>query len=121
MKKMIYSVIFLILAQIVSVSPAVAGVDLVGHVKKFQVAPDGNLWFSLDAGGIAGFCKPYWYDISLYIKIDNPEYNYCYGMLMTAYVKGSRSWSRTLAFMMELFHATSVKRDTGSFSSNSVI
>ena len=66
---------------------ATAGIDIPGHVKKIQVTTDGTLWFSIDSPDSEKFCKPYWYDLNMYITKDDPQYVYYYGLLTMAFAK----------------------------------
>jgi hypothetical protein len=52
-----------------------------------QVSADGTIWFSIDSPVIENYCKPYWYDLNMYINKDNPNYSFYYGLLMFAAAK----------------------------------
>lgn len=71
-----------------------AGDDLRGQVAAVQIAPDGKLWFSMNAAAGTSapstYCKPGWAGLNLYVPKDHAEYPYYYAMLMTAVSKGKQ-------------------------------
>ncbi|QYF94838.1 hypothetical protein KY495_06545 [Massilia sp. PAMC28688] len=67
---------------------AVAGVDISGPIQRLHLAEDGSLWFAMDTTAAQTYCKPDWHSLTMYVPANHPQYQYYYGMLMTAVAKG---------------------------------
>lgn len=65
-----------------------AGTDISGPVQRLHLASDGTLWFSMDTTNAQTFCKPGWFSLTMYVPASHPQYQYYYGILMTAVAKG---------------------------------
>jgi hypothetical protein len=62
--------------------------DITGPVQRLHVADDGTLWFAMDTTVAQTYCKPGWHALTMYIPANHPQYQYYYGMLLTAVAKG---------------------------------
>jgi len=86
--KKIFLAIFFVVAQILLSQFAHAGADLWANVQRMQIDGAGTIWFAIDSPDSTKYCKPYWFEMNMYIKPDNPQYVYYYGILLTAITKG---------------------------------
>jgi len=76
------------LAMLASAVTAHAGFDIAGKVQRVQIAADGKLWFAVDNTQTTTFCKPGWFDMTMYVPPSDPQYAYYFAMLMAAATKG---------------------------------
>lgn len=79
--------ILLVICAFVSL-PAYAGADIAGPVQRVQVDAGGNIWFAMDTTTASAYCKPGWFNLTMYIPKSSPEYPYYFAMLLTAASKG---------------------------------
>ncbi|QBC45221.1 hypothetical protein [Iodobacter fluviatilis] len=80
--------ILLVICVFVSL-PSYAGIDISGPVQRVQVDAGGNIWFAMDTTAASTYCKPGWFDLTMYIPKSSPEYPYYFAMLLTAASKGN--------------------------------
>lgn len=73
---------------LVHCNAAFAGTDISGPVQRLHVAEDGALWFSMDTTSAQTFCKPGWFSLTMFVPANHPQYQYYYGILLTAVAKG---------------------------------
>lgn len=77
-----------IVSVLIQGNAAFAGTDISGPVQRLHVADDGALWFAMDTTSAQTFCKPGWFSLTMYVPANHPQYQYYYGMLLTAVAKG---------------------------------
>lgn len=87
MKKQTLRKFLLGFLSLLPVSVSWAGTDLTGLVQQIQVAPNGNLYFSISDPRISTYCYPGWAGFTLYVPKDDPQFAYYYGLLMVALTK----------------------------------
>jgi hypothetical protein len=65
-----------------------AGADIAGPVQRVQLAPDGNLWFTMETTPVSTYCKPGWFGLTMYVPKSHPDYAYYFSILTVAVAKG---------------------------------
>lgn len=64
-----------------------AGIDISGTLTGVQQAPDGNLYFGINANVSGTYCAEHWVGLNMFVPATDPNYSYYYGLLMLALSK----------------------------------